>query len=296
MRSENGSLGVTFLIAIVATLCCTIATVFAENIDPANDDSQYAYAENVGWLNAELDTDGDGTPDEGVTVADFELTGWMWAENVGWISLSCKNTGTCGVVDYGVENDGNGRLSGFAWAENVGWINFSCDTLDTCATTDYGVSIDASTGDFSGQAWGENIGWITFADTSPVAYKVTTGWNCHPQPPAPAGTPELTVAKFDTAAVLSWTTVVDATGYDVVRGDVGCLAASGDFSSCTESCLANNHTETAFQDDHTVNSGKADWYLVRGVNCGGAGTHDTPIPPQHGSRDPGIESSPDGCE
>ena len=26
---------------------------FAENIDPNNDDSQYAYGENVGWVNFE---------------------------------------------------------------------------------------------------------------------------------------------------------------------------------------------------------------------------------------------------
>ena len=30
----------------------------AENIDPDNDDSQYAWAENVGWINAEPGGDG----------------------------------------------------------------------------------------------------------------------------------------------------------------------------------------------------------------------------------------------
>ena len=69
----------------------------------------------------------------------------MWAENGGWISLSCKNTLTCGIASYGVENDGSGLLSGFAWAENGGWINFAPSTG--------GVSIDMTTGDFSGRAW-----------------------------------------------------------------------------------------------------------------------------------------------
>lgn len=56
----------------------------AENIDPDNDGSQYAYGENVGWLNGE--PDGNGGP--GVEVSDLELTGYIWGENIGWINLS----------------------------------------------------------------------------------------------------------------------------------------------------------------------------------------------------------------
>lgn len=70
----------------------------AENIDPYDDGSQYAYGENVGWLNFEPNT-GDG-----VQVAGYKLTGYVWAENVGWISMSCENTASCGAggVDFGV--------------------------------------------------------------------------------------------------------------------------------------------------------------------------------------------------
>ena len=125
----------------------------AENIDPNEDGSQYAYGENVGWLNFEPNT-GNGTQ-----VAGGKLIGYVWAENIGWISLSCENTSSCGTVNFGVTNDSSGNLSGYAWGENIGWISFSCDNTTSCGTVDYGVTIDAD-GAFDGYAWAENIGWI----------------------------------------------------------------------------------------------------------------------------------------
>ena len=153
---------------LTAAVLCTVlasATLFAENIDPYDSNSQFAYGENVGWMNFEPNT-GDG-----VQVAPDKLTGYVWAENIGWISMSCENTSSCGTVSFGVTNDGNGNLGGYAWAENVGWISFSCDNTSSCGTADYGVTIDAD-GNFDGWAYGENIGWIHLASTSPVAYKV----------------------------------------------------------------------------------------------------------------------------
>ena len=119
--------------------------IFAENIDPDNDGSQYAYGENVGWINLEPSLG------PGMTVTDSAVEGYAWGENTGWINLSPVNYG-------GVFNDGTGNLSGYAWGENVGWINL--------APTGAGVTIEPSTGVFSGYAWGENIGWINFAPTS----------------------------------------------------------------------------------------------------------------------------------
>jgi len=138
-------------------------TVNGENIDPLNDESQYAFGENIGWLNFE--PLGEGGP--GAQVEERELTGYIWAENIGWVSLSCENTSTCGTVDYRVTNDGMGNLSGYAWGENVGWINFY--------PTYGGVTID-SEGTFDGWAWGENIGWIHLKSESPISYKVSTAW------------------------------------------------------------------------------------------------------------------------
>ena len=127
---------------------------YAENIDPHDDNSQYAYGENIGWLNFE--------PSEGpgVTVTDTEVTGFVWAENIGWVNLTPTTYG-------GVTNDGSGNLGGYAWGENVGWINFN--------PTGGGVTID-NEGNFDGWAWGENIGWIHFQNLS-VPYKVQTAWS-----------------------------------------------------------------------------------------------------------------------
>jgi hypothetical protein len=129
---------------------------WAENIDPLNSNSQYAYGENVGWFNGEPNVG------SGVEVKNLMLTGYIWVENIGWINLHPSNYG-------GVINDGHGCLSGYAWGENVGWINF--------APTHGGVSIDTDSGVFSGYAWGENIGWISFASTH---HSMATSWHKFP--------------------------------------------------------------------------------------------------------------------
>ena len=132
------------------------SVAFAENIDPYEDGSQYAYGENVGWVNFEPNLP---DPNVGATVTSEKLTGFIWAENIGWINLDPNDSDP----NTGIANDGAGNLSGYAWGENVGWINFD---------PNYGgVTIDAD-GDFDGWAWGENIGWIHFQSNSPVAYKV----------------------------------------------------------------------------------------------------------------------------
>ena len=148
--------------------------VFAENIDTDDDGSQYAWAENAGWLN--LEPGGDGGP--GVIVDDSVLTGFMWGENAGWISLSCEDTDTCGTLFYGVTHDGAGGLAGHAWGENAGWISFSCENTGTCGTVAFGVTINPGTGEFGGNAWGENIGWINFAPA--VGGGAKTSWRGGP--------------------------------------------------------------------------------------------------------------------
>ena len=143
-------------ILTVAVAIMLSSAAFAENIDPNEDGSQYAYGENVGWLNFEPSI-GDGAQ-----VDSDKLTGYVWAENIGWVNLSPSTYG-------GVFNDGSGNLSGYAWGENVGWINFN--PVVSGDPIDYGVKID-SDGNFDGWAYGENIGWIHLASASPVAYKV----------------------------------------------------------------------------------------------------------------------------
>ena len=146
-----------FVVAILAL--ASVAS--AENIDPNEDDLQYAYGENVGWLNFEPNLP---NPKVGATVTSDKLTGLIWAENIGWINLSP-------TVYGGVSNDGTGNLSGYAWAENVGWLNFN--PVVPGDSTNYGVTIDTD-GNFDGWAWSENVGWINFGlnDYYIVACKV----------------------------------------------------------------------------------------------------------------------------
>jgi hypothetical protein len=209
-------------LALVAGLGLAVAA-FAENIDPSNDGSQYAWGENVGWINAEPAN----CSDCGVEVSSTELTGWMWGENIGWINLNCSNNGTCGFVDYGVTNDGVGNLAGYAWGENVGWISFSCDNTSNCGFVDYGVTI-AGNGEFSGYAWGENVGWISFSCQNQgtcgiVDYGVETAWTLAgaavggvAELPSPAGQPDnLTSAPVQGPDPSPWPNVARGGGLAV---------------------------------------------------------------------------------
>jgi hypothetical protein len=152
------------LAAIVGAIAAA-AAAFAENVDPGNGGAQFAWGENVGWINAEPVVSATPLP-QGLTVSGAQVTGYMYGENIGWINMSCQNNGTCaGTGNYGVRNDGAGNLSGYAWGENVGWISFSCtNNPSTCASTgNYGVDINPVTGEWTGAAWGENVGWINFS-------------------------------------------------------------------------------------------------------------------------------------
>ena len=170
-----------YSIFLIATFLLFPSVALAGNIDPDNDGAQYAWGENVGWINFEP------SQVEGVTVTTWAVTGKAWGENVGWINLS-PATG-------GVLHDGAGNLSGYAWGENVGWINFN--------PTGGGVKIDPATGAFSGKAWSENIGWINFA---PNGKPIKTSW----RPPKP----DLVVTSLsapDTAAPGEEIIVTDTT-------------------------------------------------------------------------------------
>ncbi len=271
------------------SLLLFVPFAIAENIDPASDGSQYAWAENVGWMNVEPNGDGG----DGIHVGDAELSGWIWSENMGWISLSCANTRSCGTVDYGVLNDGNGVLSGYAWGENIGWVNFAPSTS--------GVTIDPATGELHGYAWAENVGWISFncANTSTCAdvdYRVKTSWICDPLPTPPPGVPELRLDRSSADALLSWDGIPGATGSDIVHGGLNCLrSGAGNLTICTIGCLDDNRTTTSLGHADTPTAGDGFWFLVRGQNCGGSGTYESGGPSQVGSRDLEIAASGNHC-
>jgi len=131
----------------------------ADTIDSGNNGSQYAWSESSGWLNAEPEGDGGS----GMQVKLMAVDGWLWFESIGWVSLSCVNTGSCQITNYGVGHDGSGILSGYAWSENAGWISFSCQNTASCGSEDFGVTFNPLDGNFGGYAWSENLGWISFA-------------------------------------------------------------------------------------------------------------------------------------
>lgn len=136
----------------------------SDEVDPA------AWSENVGWINLHTKA-GDK-----VVVYEDHLEGYAWGENIGWIKLGSYNGGgahtyaNTSSTDWGVNQDGFGKLSGFAWGENVGWINFN---------STYGqVVIDPVNRIFRGFAWGENIGWISFNNIHLVDFIATDfNWN-----------------------------------------------------------------------------------------------------------------------
>jgi hypothetical protein len=156
----------TTLLAFGMVLILGLRCADAENIDPCDDGSQFAWGENIGWVNFEPNRP---EANVGATVTDHDVTGFIWSENVGWINL---------FPSYGgVSNDGQGRLSGYAWGENVGWIDFDPNVPNDVNC--YGVTID-SKGNFDGWAWGENIGWIRMQASTPVPFKVQSSWTGDP--------------------------------------------------------------------------------------------------------------------
>ena len=93
--------------------------------------------------------------------------------------------------------------------------------------------------------------------------------------------------------LLSWTALSGATSFDVVQGGLSALRSTGgNFQSATQACLANT-TGTSFTTGGTPSAGDGYWFLVRGRNCGGAGTYDDGT--QVGSRDSEIAASGNDC-
>lgn len=95
---------------------------------------------------------------------------------------------------------------------------------------------------------------------------------------------------------LEWLTSLGATSYDVVRGDLGILhATGGNFTLATVECLANNATDTRLPYTTAPAAGQGYWFLVRGVSGGGPLTWDEPGGSQVGSRDAEINAASATC-
>ena len=156
------------------------------------------------------------------------------------------------------------------------------------------VTIDRPTGTLTGRAWGENIGWITFSAAAPVPYGVKTSW-CLPAP-APPSVPTLGVHRIGSDFELFWNANGPDTYYDAVRGDVASLrAAGGSFALAAQACFASRIPQLSVAINESVPAGRADWFLVRSVNCGAASSYDDPGGQQVAPRDAGIAASGGAC-
>jgi spore coat protein A len=98
--------------------------------------------------------------------------------------------------------------------------------------------------------------------------------------------------------VLSWTAQPGALGYDVVRGDLGELRASGGnfaLSTVTDRCMASFTGGTTMNDATPLAPGEGFWYLVRSNEGAGNATYDSGSPFQVDYRDDEIALSGNDC-
>src|SRR6185503_12120438 len=79
---------------------------------------------------------------------------------------------------------------------------------------------------------------------------------------APTDRPTLTEGKDGATALLSWNASAGATGYDVVKGNLGMLRSSaGNFTTSTTACLENDVVGLTSQDSRAPAPGAGLWYL-----------------------------------
>jgi len=128
------------------------------------EDNNLIWGESIGWINLR-------TTHADLKIGSNILVGWTWIENCGWVCLGegnpmdGKRYSNSSAHDWGVNNDGQGKLSGYAWSEITGWISFR--------TGHSRVYLDES-GQFYGCAWGENVGWMHFGPGRTVQYFAKT--------------------------------------------------------------------------------------------------------------------------
>ncbi len=129
----------------------------------------------------------------------------------------------------------------------------------------------------------------------PATPSTTTATASLDNAPPPAGELLLSVTK----TALSWTSMAPGVHYDVVRGSVQTLhATGGNFAASTGACIANNRSQSSVGFTTSPAAGEGFWILVRGTSGGcsnGVTSYDTGAASQVGYRDAGIAASPSAC-
>ena len=93
-----------------------------------------------------------------------------------------------------------------------------------------------------------------------------------------------------------WLPSLNAARYDIVRGDLGTLIATGgDFTAAVEACLGDNESGTSLPWTIDPDPGEGHFFLVRGAGQFGSFTWNAPGGAQVGDRDPEIAAAPATC-
>ena len=83
--------------------------------------------------------------------------------------------------------------------------------------------------------------------------------------------------------------------YDRVRGNLQTLVmGGGDYTTSLTDCR-NDLTDTFSEETQVPSPGEGDYFLVRSEDSCAPGSYDSGGPGQVGSRDDGINSSPNAC-
>ena len=183
---------------------------------------------------------------------------------------------------------GNGVLSG-------DWFNSNPDNAQGTPDADFRVRIarltlqDAQQGDsISGSL---SVGWQKDGPGPFNLDPAVIEFGCA----SPAATPELVLEQNAGVTRISWTALPLVPAYDVIRGDLELLRATGgDFSASTVECMADNDSDTIVVHPGTPPSGGGFWFLTRAVSCD-RGTYDSGGPAQYEQRDAEIAASAAAC-
>ncbi|MFA6177344.1 MAG: dockerin type I domain-containing protein [Candidatus Paceibacterota bacterium] len=108
---NNPVRGKLFILGIFISIIFFASHILAsENDGTISSSSQYAFGENLGWINFSCDNCN-------VHITDTGLSGYAWSSQYGWINLSPSGGG--------VTNNCAGELGGKAWSKSLGWVDFS---------------------------------------------------------------------------------------------------------------------------------------------------------------------------
>jgi len=100
---------------------------------------------------------------------------------------------------------------------------------------------------------------------------------------------------FVRRATIDWLAALNAQSYDIVRGDLGALRATGDLGASVDICLAQDRPGYLLPYATEPGPGDGHWFLVRGVS------NDTPLTwnsaggGQAGDRDAALDGAPGSC-